>query len=192
MFTASMRFDLGEDVAALRETVHRWAQDRIRPMAAEIDRTNAFPSELWPEMGDLGLLGITVEEDYGGAGMGYLAHAVAVEEIARASASVSLSYGAHSNLCVNQIRLNGTDEQKAKYLPGLVSGRHVGALADHVMRALKEAGHGKARVEGLPHCDWVLIDAGDVVVHLFRPEVRSFYNIEKIWSVDSPHITPAN
>ena len=84
MFTASMRFDLGEDVAALRETVHRWAQDRIRPMAAEIDRTNAFPSELWPEMGDLGLLGITVEEDYGGAGMGYLAHVVAVEEMARA------------------------------------------------------------------------------------------------------------
>ena len=129
MFTASMPFDLGEDVAALRETVHRWAQERVRPLAAEIDRSNDFPSVLWREMGDLGLLGITVEEEYGGAGMGYLAHVVAVEEIARASASVSLSYGAHSNLCVNQIRLNGTEEQRAKYLPPLVSGEHVGALA---------------------------------------------------------------
>ncbi|GAB4266458.1 MAG: isovaleryl-CoA dehydrogenase [Pararhodobacter sp.] len=136
MFTASMKFDLGEDIAALRETVHRWAQERVRPMAAEIDRSNSFPNELWKEMGDLGLLGITVPEEYGGAGMGYLAHAVAVEEIARASASVSLSYGAHSNLCVNQIRLNGTEEQKAKYLPKLVSGEHVGALA------MSEAGAG--------------------------------------------------
>ncbi len=136
MFTASMRFDLGEDVEALREMVHRWAQDRVRPLAAEIDRENRFPSDLWREMGELGLLGITVEEEYGGAAMGYLAHAVAVEEIARASASVSLSYGAHSNLCVNQIRLNGTPEQKAKYLPRLVSGEHVGALA------MSEAGAG--------------------------------------------------
>ncbi len=129
MFNAVMRFDLGEDVDSLREMVHRWAQERLRPMAAEIDRGNRFPPELWPELGELGLLGITVPEEYGGAGMGYLAHVVAVEEIARASASVSLSYGAHSNLCVNQIRLNGTEEQKCRYLPALVSGSSVGALA---------------------------------------------------------------
>jgi isovaleryl-CoA dehydrogenase len=136
MFTAAMTFDLGDEVAALREMVHRWAQERVKPLAAGIDRTNAFPHALWREMGDLGLLGITVEEEYGGAGMGYLAHAVAVEEIARASASVSLSYGAHSNLCVNQIRLNGTEAQKRRYLPKLVSGEHVGALA------MSEAGAG--------------------------------------------------
>ncbi|MEP1355101.1 MAG: isovaleryl-CoA dehydrogenase [Tateyamaria sp.] len=129
MFTHSMTFDLGEDVNALRDMVHRWAQDRVKPMAAEIDQTNTFPPELWTEMGELGLLGITVDEEYGGANMSYLAHTVAVEEVARASASVSLSYGAHSNLCVNQIKLNGTSEQKAKYLPGLISGQHVGALA---------------------------------------------------------------
>lgn len=129
MFHASMSFDLGEDVEALRDLTHRWAQDRVKPRAAEIDRDNAFPPELWREMGDLGLLGVTVEEDYGGAAMGYLAHTVAIEEVARASASVSLSYGAHSNLCVNQIRLNGTEEQRQRYLPGLISGEHVGALA---------------------------------------------------------------
>lgn len=129
MFHATMRFDLGEDVAALRETAHAWAQERLKPIAAEVDRSNSFPNGLWKEMGDLGLLGITVSEDYGGAGMGYLAHTVAVEELARASASVSLSYGAHSNLCVNQIKLNGSEAQKRKYLPGLVSGAHVGALA---------------------------------------------------------------
>jgi len=129
MFNATMNFDLGEDVNALRDTVHRWAQERVKPMAAEIDRTNAFPPQLWREMGDLGLLGITVPEEFGGAGMSYLAHTVAVEEIARASASVSLSYGAHSNLCVNQIKLNGTQAQKQKHLPDLVSGSHVGALA---------------------------------------------------------------
>ena len=122
MFAASMQFDLGEDVNSLREMVHRWAQERVRPMAAEIDRSNAFPPELWREMGELGMLGITVPEDFGGAGMSYLAHTVAVEEVARASASVSLSYGAHSNLCVNQIKLNGSPEQKAKYLPGLIAG----------------------------------------------------------------------
>ena len=136
MFTHSMTFDLGEDVNALREMVHRWAQDRVKPMAAKIDQANTFPPELWPEMGELGLLGITVDEEFGGAGMGYVAHTVAVEELARASASVSLSYGAHSNLCVNQISLNGTDAQKAQYLPGLVSGAHVGALA------MSEAGAG--------------------------------------------------
>ena len=129
MFTASMRFDLGEDINALREAVHAWAQGRVKPMAAEIDSENVFPPALWREMGDMGLLGLTVDEEYGGTGMGYLAHVIAVEEIARASASVSLSYGAHSNLCVNQLRLNGTAEQKQKYLPGLVSGEHVGALA---------------------------------------------------------------
>ncbi|WP_199259587.1 isovaleryl-CoA dehydrogenase [Paracoccus binzhouensis] len=129
MFTAGMQFDLGEDVNALRDTVHRWAQERVKPIAAEVDRSNAFPNELWREMGDLGLLGITVPEAFGGSGMGYLAHVIATEEIARASASVSLSYGAHSNLCVNQIKLNGSDAQRAKYLPDLCSGKAVGALA---------------------------------------------------------------
>lgn len=129
MFTRGMEFDLGEDVNALREMVHGWATDRVAPLAAETDRTNAFPNQLWTEMGDLGLLGITVDEQYGGSGMGYVAHVIAVEEIARASASISLSYGAHSNLCVNQIKLNGTDAQRAKYLPDLCSGKAVGALA---------------------------------------------------------------
>ena len=129
MFNASMNFALGDEIEALRDMVHKWAQDRVAPIAAEIDKSNNFPPELWKEMGDLGLLGVTVEEEYGGAGLGYLAHSVAVEEVARASASVSLSYGAHSNLCVNQIRLNGTKEQKQKYLPRLISGDHVGALA---------------------------------------------------------------
>ena len=129
MFTQSMSFDLGEEVNALRDMVHRFAQERVKPLAAETDRTNEFPAPLWTEMGELGLLGITVDEAYGGAAMGYLAHAVAVEEIARASASISLSYGAHSNLCVNQIQLNGTEEQRERYLPKLVSGEHVGALA---------------------------------------------------------------
>ena len=136
MFTATMSFGLDEEIEALRDMVHRWAQERVRPQAAEIDASNEFPAELWREMGELGLLGITVPEEYGGAGMGYLAHVIAVEEIARASASVSLSYGAHSNLCVNQIKLNGNAEQKRKYLPGLVSGDHVGALA------MSEAGAG--------------------------------------------------
>ncbi len=136
MFTGSMRFDLGEDIAALREAVHAWAQERVKPLAAQIDRDNVFPAALWREMGDLGVLGVTVPEEYGGTGLGYLAHVVAIEEIARASASISLSYGAHSNLCVNQIRLNGTPEQKARYLPGLVSGASVGALA------MSEAGAG--------------------------------------------------
>ena len=128
MFKFSMEFELGDDIKAMRETVHRWSQDRLKPMAADIDRENYFPEKLWREMGELGILGITVD-DYGGAGMGYLAHTVAVEEVARASASVSLSYGAHSNLCVNQINLNGNEEQKSKFLPKLISGEHVGALA---------------------------------------------------------------
>ncbi len=129
MFMASMNFGLGEDIEALREATQRWAQERVAPLAAEIDTSNEFPMELWKEMGDLGLLGVTVDEEYGGLGMGYLAHSVAVEEVSRASASVGLSYGAHSNLCVNQIKLNGTPEQKAQYLPRLISGEHVGALA---------------------------------------------------------------
>ncbi len=166
MFAHSMTFDLGDEVNALRDMVHRWAQDRVRPMAADIDQSNAFPPELWPEMGELGLLGITVDEDYGGAGMGYLAHTVAVEEVARASASVSLSYGAHSNLCVNQIKLNGSEEQKQQYLPGLVSGQHVGALA------MSEAGAGS-----------------DVVSMKLRAEKRNDHyrlNGTKYWITNGP------
>jgi isovaleryl-CoA dehydrogenase len=125
----SFNFDLGETADAIRETVRDFAQERIAPRAEEIDRTNLFPRDLWPEMGALGLHGITVEEEYGGAGLGYLEHVVAMEEVSRASASVGLSYGAHSNLCVNQIRRNGSDEQKRRYLPKLISGEHVGALA---------------------------------------------------------------
>ncbi|MEX0283537.1 MAG: isovaleryl-CoA dehydrogenase [Paracoccaceae bacterium] len=166
MFNASMQFDLGDDVNALREMVHRWAQERVKPIAAEIDRSNAFPPELWREMGELGLLGVTVEEEYGGSGMTYLAHTIAVEEIARASASVSLSYGAHSNLCVNQIRLNGTEEQKQKYLPRLTSGEHVGALA------MSEAGAGS-----------------DVVSMKLRAEKRNDHyrlNGNKYWITNGP------
>jgi isovaleryl-CoA dehydrogenase len=129
-------FGLGEDVDLLRETVRSFANDRIAPRAAEIDENNEFPRDLWPELGELGLLGITVEEEYGGAALGYLAHVVAMEEISRASASLGLSYGAHSNLCVNQLRRWGNEEQRARYLPALVSGEHLGALA------MSEAGAG--------------------------------------------------
>ncbi|MDA0222017.1 MAG: isovaleryl-CoA dehydrogenase [Proteobacteria bacterium] len=166
MFTASMNFALGEDIEALRDMTHRWAQDRLAPIAAEIDRSNKMPVELWREMGALGLLGITVEEEFGGVNMGYLAHTIAVEEIARASASVSLSYGAHSNLCVNQIRLNGSPEQKAKYLPKLLSGEHVGALA------MSEAGAGS-----------------DVVSMKMRAEKKNGYytlNGTKYWITNGP------
>lgn len=166
MFQASMTFDLGEDTNALRDMVHAWAQERVKPMAASVDQNNLFPSELWQEMGELGLLGVTVPEEYGGAGMSYLAHTVAVEEIARASASVSLSYGAHSNLCVNQIKLNGTKEQKQKYLPRLVSGQHVGALA------MSEAGAGS-----------------DVVSMTLRAEKRNDHyrlNGNKYWITNGP------
>jgi len=128
MYT-TLNFDLGETAEMIRDTVRQFASSEIAPRATVIDEKNEFPRDLWPAMGDLGLHGITVEEQYGGAGMGYLEHVIAMEEISRASASVGLSYGAHSNLCVNQIRRNGTEEQKQKYLPKLVSGEHVGALA---------------------------------------------------------------
>ncbi len=129
MFDATMNFNLGEDIDALRETVRRFAMDEIAPRAAKIDQTNEFPADLWEKMGALGLHGITVSEADGGVAMGYLAHCIAIEEISRASASVGLSYGAHSNLCINQINRWGTAEQKAKYLPKLISGEHVGSLA---------------------------------------------------------------
>ncbi len=125
----SLNFDLGETADMLRATVHQFAQDVIAPRAADIDHSNQFPNELWPEMGRLGLLGMTVDPEYGGTGMGYIEHIIAVEEISRASASVGLSYGAFSNLCVNQISLNGTQEQKQKYLPDLCAGKKIGALA---------------------------------------------------------------
>src|SRR5579863_1135728 len=131
-----MDFGLGETAEAIRESTARFAADRIAPLAAEIDLSNAFPRHLWPEMGALGLHGITVEEDFGGLGLGYLEHVVAMEEVSRASASIGLSYGAHSNLCVNQLRRWGSDEQKRRYLPKLISGEHVGALA------MSEAGAG--------------------------------------------------
>ena len=166
MFAASMKFDLGDDIGALRDMVHRWAQERVMPLAAAVDRDNVFPQELWCEMGALGLLGITVPEEDGGSGMGYLAHTVAVEEIARVSASISLSYGAHSNLCVNQIKLNGNAAQKRKYLPKLISGDHVGALA------MSETGAGS-----------------DVVGMKLRAEKRNGYyvlNGSKYWITNGP------
>lgn len=166
LFTHGMEFDLGEDIGALRDMVHRFAQERIKPIAAEVDRSNAFPNELWRELGELGLLGITVSEEYGGSGMGYLAHTIATEEIARASASISLSYGAHSNLCVNQLKLNGSDEQKRKYLPKLCSGEHIGALA------MSEEGAGS-----------------DVVSMKLKAEKRNGYyvlNGSKYWITNGP------
>ena len=132
----SLDFGLGENADAIRDATARFAADRIAPIAADIDASNQFPRSLWPQMGELGLHGITVEEEWGGLGLGYLEHVVAMEEVSRGSASVGLSYGAHSNLCINQIRRWGTPEQKQRYLPGLISGQHVGALA------MSEAGSG--------------------------------------------------
>ena len=126
---ATLNHDMGETVDIVRETVRQFASAEIAPRAEEIDQSNEFPRDLWPRLGDMGLLGITVSEEFGGAGLGYLAHTVVMEEVSRGSASVGLSYGAHSNLCVNQIFRNGTDEQKRRYLPPLISGEHVGALA---------------------------------------------------------------
>ncbi|MBS9719926.1 isovaleryl-CoA dehydrogenase [Tianweitania sp. BSSL-BM11] len=166
MYTNSMDFGLGEDIEALRDTVRRFAQDRIAPQAAEIDRSNEFPAPLWKEMGELGLLGMTADPDFGGSGMGYVAHVVAIEEISRASASVGLSYGAHSNLCVNQINRWGTAEQKQKYLPKLCSGEHVGALA------MSESGSGS-----------------DVVSMKLRAEKRNdrfVLNGTKMWITNGP------
>src|ERR1700723_610480 len=143
-------FGLGEEIDAVRDQARRFAEERIAPRAAQIDRSNDFPRDLWPAMGELGLLGMTVPPEHGGAGLGYLAHTVAMEEISRASAAVGLSYGAHSNLCVNQLALNRTEAQKQQYLPKLISGEHVGALAmsepgagsDVVSMQLKAIRHG--------------------------------------------------
>ena len=162
-----MDFGLGETADAIRDTTARFAADKIAPIAAEIDASNAFPRQLWPQMGELGLHGITVEEEFGGLGLGYLEHVVAMEEVSRASASVGLSYGAHSNLCVNQIRRWGTEDQKRRYLPGLISGEHVGALA------MSEAGSGS-----------------DVISMRLRADHRGdryVLNGTKFWITNAPH-----
>ena len=169
MFNASMNFNLGEEIDAIRETVQRFAAEEIAPRAQEIDQSNSFPNDLWAKMGALGLHGITVKEDDGGSDMGYLAHCVAIEEISRASASVGLSYGAHSNLCVNQIARWGTEEQKEQYLPKLISGEHVGSLA------MSEPGSGS-----------------DVVSMKLRAEKRNdrfVLNGSKMWITNSPDAT---
>ncbi len=166
MTMPGLNFQLGEDIDALRDTVRDFAQAEIAPRAAAIDREDRFPMDLWQKMGSLGVLGITVGEEYGGAGMGYLAHMIAMEEISRASASVGLSYGAHSNLCVNQIKRNGTPQQRQKYLPRLVSGEHVGALA------MSEPGAGS-----------------DVISMKLRAEDKGGYyllNGSKMWITNGP------
>ncbi|MDO8297204.1 MAG: isovaleryl-CoA dehydrogenase [Caulobacter sp.] len=163
----AMDFGLGETADAIRETTARFAADHIAPIAAAIDRDNAFPRDLWPQMGDLGLHGITVEEEFGGLGLGYLEHVVAMEEISRASASVGLSYGAHSNLCVNQIRRWATPEQKRRYLPKLISGEHVGALA------MSEAGSGS--------------DVVSMKLRADRHGDRFVLNGTKFWITNAPH-----
>ena len=163
----SLDFGLGETAEAIRDTTQRFAADRIAPLAAEIDATNTFPRQLWPQMGALGLHGVTVEEEFGGLGLGYLEHVVAMEEVSRASASVGLSYGAHSNLCVNQIRRWGSEDQKRRYLPGLISGEHVGSLA------MSESGSGS-----------------DVVSMSLKAEHRGdryVLNGTKFWITNAPH-----
>ncbi|HYC14795.1 MAG TPA: isovaleryl-CoA dehydrogenase [Stellaceae bacterium] len=163
----SLDFDLGAEIDLLRESVRGFSEEKIAPIAAEIDRNDTFPRQLWPQMGELGLHGITVEEEWGGTGMGYLAHCVAMEEVSRGSAAVGLSYGAHSNLCVNQIRRNGNEAQKRKYLPKLMSGEHVGALA------MSEPGAGS-----------------DVVGMRLRAEKkgdRYVLNGTKMWITNGPH-----
>ena len=159
-------FGLGETADALRDQVQRFAAEEVAPVAAEIDKTDRFPRELWPKMGELGLHGITVEEEYGGAGLGYLEHVVAVEELSRASAAVGLSYGAHSNLCVNQIRRNGSDEQKKRFLPKLISGEHVGSLA------VSESGAGS--------------DVVSMKLRADRKGDRYVLNGTKMWITNSP------
>ena len=149
---AMLNFSLGEDIDMLRDTINKFAADEIAPHAAAIDEENLFPSDLWRKLGDLGVLGLTVSEEYGGAQLGYLAHMVAMEEISRASAAVGLSYGAHSNLCVNQLHRNGNSEQKAKYLPKLVSGEHVGALAMSEPNAGSDVVSMKLRAEKRGDC----------------------------------------
>ncbi|NBX08109.1 MAG: isovaleryl-CoA dehydrogenase, partial [Proteobacteria bacterium] len=166
MFNASMNFNLGEEIEAIRDTVRRFASEEIAPRADEIDKTNSFPNDLWEKMGALGLHGITVSEADGGAEMGYLAHCIVIEEISRASASVGLSYGAHSNLCVNQVARWGTPEQKARYLPKLISGEHIGSLA------MSEPGAGS-----------------DVVSMKLQAEKRNdrfVLNGNKMWITNSP------
>ena len=169
MFDAVMNFNLGEEIDALRETVRRFAAEEIAPRAAEIDRLNSFPEDLWEKMGALGLHGITVAEADGGVGMGYLAHSVAIEEISRASASVGLSYGAHSNLCVNQIARWGTADQKQTYLPGLISGAHVGSLA------MSEPGAGS--------------DVVGMKLHAEKRNDRFVLNGNKMWITNGPDAT---
>ena len=163
-----MDFGLGEMADAIRDTTQRFASERIAPIAADIDRSNTFPRDLWPQMGRLGLHGVTVEESFGGLGLGYLEHVVAMEEVSRASASVGLSYGAHSNLCVNQIRRWGSDAQKTRYLPRLISGEHVGALA------MSEAQAGSADVMGMS-------------LRADRRSDRYVLNGSKFWITNAPH-----
>ena len=169
MFDAVMNFNLGEEIDALRETVRRFAAEEIAPRAADIDSSNQFPMDLWEKMGALGLHGITVSADEGGSGMGYLAHSVAIEEISRASASVGLSYGAHSNLCVNQIARWGTPEQKQTYLPKLISGAHVGSLA------MSEPGAGS--------------DVVGMKLHAEKRNDRFVLNGNKMWITNGPDAT---
>src|SRR5690348_10175391 len=162
----SLNYDLGDTADMIRDSVRSFTSDEIAPIADEVDKSNTFPRHLWPKLGELGVLGVTVEEEYGGAGLGYLEHVVAMEEISRGSAAVGLSYGAHSNLCVNQIRRNGTEEQKRRYLPGLLSGEHVGALA------MSESGAGS-----------------DVVSMKLRAERRGsryILNGTKMWITNGP------